>query len=785
MSDKQALLIELGTEELPVKALPGLAQALFDGVIDALAKRGIAFDRDGAKPLYTPRRLAVLLPGVAVEQPEQRSEVLGPYLNIALDAEGKPTRALEGFAAKAGIDWTTLEKTSDNKGERFVHRAVKPGARTADLLPDILKEALAGMPIPKPMRWGSHEYGFARPAHWLVLLLGDQVVDAEVLGIRSDRMSRGHRFHHEKTVWIGMPNDYVDALRAAKVLVDPEERRARVVAEVNGAALKVGGTPRITDDNLEQVQCLVEWPKAVLCAFERDFLAVPQEALIATMEANQKFFPVLDSAGKLTEHFIGIANIESKDESEVRKGYERVIRPRFADAKFFFDEDLKQGLASMNEGLKTVTYQAKLGTVADKVARVAALAESIAAEVGVDPKLARRVAELAKADLQSRMVNEFPELQGIAGRYYAAAAGESAEVAAAIDEAYMPRFAGDDIAPSKLGQVLAIAERLDTLAGGFAAGLKPTGNKDPFSLRRNALGLARTVIESDLDLSFFKLLSQDFIAINRKIKFNEVTSGAKEDLGIGQVIKNIAGALSNDSDIQKMFHLEMFSREFTAKDEQIFEIQDFILDRLRAYYADQGVTPQQFEAVAALMRPVATSVAPTGASGAVVGAAEAAMAPVPQDSQPHARPTHSGASSLSGAGSLLDFDRRLKAIGEFAKLPEAEALAAANKRIRNILKKADIAIPSTVDTALFIEDAERDLHAAVQQAIADTDDALKTRDYVAVLGRLARLRPEVDTFFDKVMVNADDAAVRGNRLALLQRLADRLGSVAAIEHLSV
>lgn len=777
MSGLTPLLIELGTEELPVKALPGLAQALFDGIIDALTRRGIAFDRDGAKPLYTPRRLAVRLPGVAAEQPEQHSEVLGPYLNIALDAEGKPTRALDGFAAKAGVDWTALEKTTDNKGERFVHRAVKPGAKTAALLPEILAEALAGMPIPKPMRWGAHEYGFARPAHWLVLLLGDQVVDAEVLGIKADRMSRGHRFHHEKTVWISSADDYVDALRAAKVLVDPEERRARVVAEVEAAAATVGGRARVTDDNLEQVQCLVEWPKAVLCAFEREFLAVPQEALIATMEANQKFFPVLDADGRLTEHFIGIANIESKDESEVRKGYERVIRPRFADAKFFFDEDLKQGLASMNEGLKTVTYQAKLGTVADKVARVAALAESIAAEVGVDPALARRAAELAKADLQSRMVNEFPELQGIAGRYYAAAAGESAEVAAAIDEAYMPRFAGDAIAPSRLGQVLAIAERLDTLAGGFAAGLKPTGNKDPFSLRRNALGLARTVIEGRSDIASTVFLNHAFVVLSRQLRVKADNAHIKSMLGQGiGIIKTSAS--TDDLYIP-------YETGVAQVVDMVESVQDFILDRLRAYYADQGVTPQQFEAVAALMGPVATRVAPTGEAQAVVGATQVATALAPQDSQPHARPTHSGASSLSGAGSLLDFDRRLKAIGEFAKLPEAEALAAANKRIRNILRKADIAIPATVDTALFAEDAERDLHAVVEQAIADTDAALKTRDYVAVLGRLARLRPAVDTFFDKVMVNADDAAVRGNRLALLQRLADRLGSVAAIEHLSV
>ena len=743
MSGFSPLLIELGTEELPVKALPGLAQAFFDGVLAALDKRGIACQRGDAKPLYTPRRLAVCLPGVAVEQPEQRSEVLGPYLNIALDAEGRPTRALEGFAAKAGIDWTALEKTTDNKGERFVLRTVKPGAKTADLLPEVVAEALAGMPIPKPMRWGERDSGFARPVHWLVLLLGDTVVDAEVFGAKADRMSRGHRFHHEGPVWISTPGDYIDALRAARVLVDPEERRHRVVAEVDAAAARAGGTARRTDDNLEQVQCLVEWPKAVLCAFEREFLAVPQEALIATMEANQKFFPVLDADGKLTEHFIGIANIESKDESEVRKGYERVIRPRFADAKFFFDEDLKQGLASMNEGLKTVTYQAKLGTVWDKAQRVAALAESIAGEVGVNPALARRAALLAKADLQSRMVNEFPELQGIAGRYYAMhdaslddlSADERRQLADALDEVYMPRFAGDAIAPSKLGQVLAIAERLDTLAGGFAAGLKPTGNKDPFSLRRNALGLARTVIESKISLnSIYTPL----------LRASGLAHGAIAKADIRPIIDafveaNILGIKIERDQVQKviMSSVDKFlEKELTA--DKVFELVEFTFDRLQSYYADQGVTPQQFESVAAL-KPA----------------------------------------------SLLDFDRRLKAIGEFAKLPDAEALAAANKRIRNILKKADIAIPDAVDASKFQDDAERALHAVVEQAIADTDPLLANRDYVAVLARLARLRPEVDTFFDKVMVNAEDPTVRANRLALLQRLADRLGSVAAIEHLSV
>ena len=686
----QPLLIELGVEELPVKALPGLAQAFFDGVVDGLARRGIAFERDDAKPLSTPRRLAVLLPGVETEQPEQHSEVFGPYLNIALDANGEPTKALQGFAAKAGIDWTALERTTDAKGERFVLRSVTPGAKTATLLPEIVREAIAAMPIPKPMRWGAHEYAFARPVHWLVLLHGNEVVDAELLGLKSDRFSRGHRFMADKQVWLSHPSDYIESLKAAYVLVDADARRERIVHEVNAAAAQAGGVARITDDNLEQVVNLVEWPSAVLCSFEREFLAVPQEALIETMEINQKFFPVLDAGGRLTEKFIGIANIESKDVAEVAKGYERVIRPRFSDAKFFFDEDLKQGLAAMGDGLKTVTYQAKLGTVADKVQRVSALAQRIAGQVGADPGQARRAAELAKNDLQSRMVGEFPELQGIAGRHYAVAGGESPAVALAIDEAYQPRFAADDIAASPLGKVLAIAERLDTLAGGFAAGLKPTGNKDPFALRRNALGLARTIIESGFDMDLPALLA----AANAGLAGREVQA----DTG---------------------------------------ELYDFILDRLKGYYADRGVPATHFNAVVEL-KPA----------------------------------------------SLYDFDRRIDAIGTFAQLPEAEALAAANKRIRNILRKAEGDIPGMIDPALLREPAESELAEAVAAAIDDTGAALAQKDYVSVLGRLARLRPQVDAFFDGVMVNAEDPALRGNRLALLRTLGDRLGSVAAIEHLS-
>jgi len=509
---------------------------------------------------------------------------------------------------------------------------------------------------------------------------------------------------HDAAVEIAAPGDYVEAMRSAKVLVDADARRARIVQEVEGVARALGGDARIEADNLEQVNCLVEWPKAVACTFEHEFLAVPQEALIATMEANQKFFPVLQD-GRLTEHFIGIANIESRDPIEVAKGYERVIRPRFADAKFFFDEDLKQGLSAMNDGLSTVTYQAKLGSVADKTVRVAALAEVIAPQVDVDAALAKQAALLSKADLQSRMVNEFPELQGIAGRYYAkqdsALVGLSdddrASLANALDEAWQPRFAGDDIALSPLGKVLAIAERLDTLAGGFAAGLKPTGNKDAFALRRNALGLARTVIESGFDLDLLGMIDIAITALPAAVQP----------------------------------HADRNTETLRA------DLYDFILDRLKGYYADKGATVQQFNAVAAL--------------------------------QPK---------------SLYDLDRRIDAIGTFAALPEAAALAAADKRIRNILRKADIAIPADVDPALLREPAEAALAEAVEAVQAETGHALAHGDYVSVLTHLARLRPQVDAFFDGVMVNADDVALRANRLALLKRLSERLGSVAAIEHLS-
>ncbi|MFY2762653.1 glycine--tRNA ligase subunit beta [Arenimonas sp. MALMAid1274] len=727
MSEHLPLLVEIGTEELPPKALPELAQAFYDGILKALAARRIALpDVPGdlpARPLYSPRRLAVYLPAVSTQQPVQHSEVLGPYTNVGLDGSGNPTPALLGFAQKNGLEWQQLERVTDAKGMRFVARSNRPGARTLDLLAEIVNEAVKGLPIPKPMRWGSRETGFVRPMHWLVILLGRDVAPGEVLGFKADRMSRGHRFHHAKPVWLNDANEYLEALRAAYVLADPRERRDRVRAEINAAAREAGGSARVPAELLEEVNCLVEWPKAILCSFEPGFLRVPQEALISTMESNQKFFPVLDAEGRLSEKFIGIANLESKDPAQIRQGYERVIRPRFADAQFFYDEDLKQGLAGMAAGLATVTYQQKLGSYSHKTVRVTVLAEAIAEKLGLDVAMAHSAASLAKADLQSRMVGEFPELQGIAGRYYAAAAGQPSEVAQAIDEAYQPRFAGDAIAPSPLGRVLAIAERLDTLAGGFAAGLKPTGNKDPFALRRSALGLARTLIEGGLELDTRDLLvaarsgvldSMVMVDLRSKQKAAEeaVSHGVKVqgDGAVGAGVMNAA---------------------------EIEELQDFITERLRGYYADQGVPGTQFDAVA--------------------------------DVRPE---------------SLLDFDRRLKAIAEFVRLREASSLAAANKRIRNLLKKVEGDIPSEVDASRLSDPAELRLHGELVTALADTDPLLAQRDYVGTLKRLAQLQLPVDAFFRDVMVMADDPAVRDNRLALLKQIADRFATVAAVEQLS-
>lgn len=687
----QSLLIELGTEELPPKALPALAEAFARGIADGLAKRGVA--AGATHVLYAPRRLAARIETVAAEQPAQKSEVFGPYVNIALDADGQPTPALRAFAQKNALAIEQLDRISDAKGERFVARSERAGSLTLELLPEIVAESIKALPIPKPMRWGDRSEQFVRPVHWLVALFGSAVVPMSVLGLKAGRTSRGHRFHAPAPVDIADPESYLDTLRSRHVLADPAERRARIAAQVEAAAASVGKRAELPPDLLDEVNCLVEWPAAILCRFESAFLRVPHEALVSTMQANQKFFPLREADGSLSEYFVGVANIDSKDPAQIKQGYERVIRPRFADAAFFFDEDLKQGIASMADGLASVTYQKMLGSYADKTHRIAALAESIATELGLDAVQAKRAAELSKADLQSRLVGEFPELQGIAGRYYAKAAGESEVVAIAIDEAYQPRFAGDAIAASKLGQVLAVAERLDTLAGGYRAGLTPTGNKDPFALRRNALGLARTLLEGGHELQLSSLIHH---AIS-------LQPGAD---------------MSEGGDLTGIVTL-------------------FVYDRLRAYFTDQGFTEQQFDAVLKVE-----------------------------------------------SASLPDFAKRLSAIAEFAKLPEAAALAAANKRAGNILKKSGHEAAAHVDATLFAEDAERALWQALQQAEAALAPKRAARDYVAVLTGLAALRAPVDAFFEGVMVNADDLAVRGNRLALLRELTAQFNAVGDISVLA-
>lgn len=711
MSAAKPLLIELGTEELPPKALDELAAAFARGICDGLARRGIEAGLDAARVFATPRRLAVHIPGVATAQPEQVVERRGPAVSAGLGPDGQPAKALLGFAQSCGVEVDALEKLETDKGAWFVYRSVKPGQPVAALLPEIVTEALKALPIPKPMRWADHDYSFVRPAHWLVILHGADIVDGEVLGLKSGRKSRGHRFMHPQPIHVVDADSWEDALLAAKVIADPAARRARIREEVARAAVQTGGVPRLDDGLLDEIANLTEWPVAIACAFEREFLAVPPEALVTTMEANQKFVPVFDAEGQLTEHFIGIANIDSKDPTEIRKGYERVIRPRFADAKFFWDEDLKTPLAGYQEALKNVTYQQSLGSLWDKTVRVAELARVVAGRVGVDAGAATRAASLAKCDLLTRMVGEFPELQGVMGRYYAGRQGEPEAVALALDSFYQPRFAGDAIAADAVGQVLSVAERLDTLAGIFAVGLKPSGSKDPFALRRAALGLARTLVEAgleiDLDAAFAEAL--------------ELLPDAALQAGLKPARDGSVPAFDAG---QRRAELRR-------------ELHEFVLDRLRGYYAERGFDGQSFEAVLA-----------------------------------------------AAPASLADFDRRLRALADFSRRPEAASLAAANKRVANLLRKqaeeSGSAATGAVDTALLELPAEHALAEALQAADRDTREAWQLRDYGRVLERLAQLQGPVDAFFDAVLVNADDPAVRANRLALLARLKAQFSAVADI-----
>ncbi len=693
MTNSRDLLIEIGTEELPPKALKRLSEAFGAGVTDGLKNADLAH---GEVSLYaSPRRLAVLVRGLAEAQADKTIERRGPALAAAFDDEGCPTKAAEGFARSCGVaSVDDLDRIETDKGAWLVYRAEQPGQASVELIPDIVRAALDKLPIPRRMRWGALAAEFVRPVHWVVLLFGDEVIETEILAVLSGRETRGHRFHHPGALYIAEPAAYAPLLETEGfVVADFTARREAVRAQVLEAGARLGGEAVIDEALLDEVTSMVEWPVAIAGDFEERFLDVPAEALISTMKANQKYFHVIDADGKLMPHFVTVANINSRQPERVREGNERVIRPRLSDAEFFWTQDRKRRLDSHIGELKNIVFQQKLGTLYDKAERVANLAGFVADSLGANREWAERAAWLAKCDLMTEMVYEFPELQGIMGRYYALHDGEPEEVALAQDEQYMPRHAGDELPATPTGQALAIADKLDTIAGMFGIQQPPTGSKDPFALRRAALGLLRIIIERQLPL----------------------------DLGaaIQAAVDGLDDRITAEGVSEKVF--------------------DFMMDRLRAYYADIGVTPDVFDAV-------------------------------------HARrPTQP-----------LDFDRRVRAVNHFRSLPQADSLTAANKRIANILQQAQekgIAVPGAVDNAKLAEDAEKTLAERLIELEQEVIPLFDARDYEPALARLADLREAVDRFFDDVMVMVDDEALRANRLALLAKLRNLFLRVADLSRL--
>ena len=676
MADQAHLLFELGTEELPPTALRRLSGALCHEFAEGLRRSGLGF---GAVRGYaTPRRLAVLVEDLARRQPDREVERRGPALAAAYDKNGQPTKAAEGFARSCGVTVADLLRLDTDKGAWLVYRVLEGGRPTADLLPGIAEQALAALPIPKRMRWGNSDVEFVRPVHWVVLLHGEAVVPAEILGCRSGNRSRGHRFHHGGEIVIPRPDAYEALLEEeGRVIVDFGRRADRIRAEVLAAAETLGGTAMIDADLLDEVTALVEWPVAITAGFEERFLAAPQEALILTMKKNQKYFPVVDDRGQLLPRFITIANLDSPRPEVIRAGNERVVRPRLADAMFFWEQDGRRTLADRLDDLKGVVFQNQLGSLYDKSIRVSRLAADIAGQLGEDAGLAEGAGLLSRCDLVTQMVFEFPEMQGVMGRYQARRDGEPEAIAVALDEFYRPRFSGDALPGAPTGLVVALADRLDTLVGIFGIGQRPTGDKDPFALRRAALGILRILVERELPLDLRALLE-----------------AAAEGL-----------------------------EPWIRRPEAVDELQEFMLDRLKGLYLEKGVGAEVFEAVAEV------------------------------------RPTRPA-----------DFDRRVHAVIEFRALPEAEALVAANKRIRNLLRKAEDAVPETVAAGSLTAPAEMALHEALRAKEKEVAPLLAAGNYTEALRRLAGLREPVDRFFDEVMVMVDDAAVRTNRLALLGAL---------------
>ena len=676
MSETRDLLIELGTEELPPKALSKLINAFEAGIKKGLKEAELDFDKIHA--YAAPRRLAVVIESLETRQQDRLIERRGPAVSAAFDSEGQPTKAVQGFARSCGVEVSALGTLETDKGAWLVFKQQQKGAETKDLIGDILQKSLAALPIPKRMRWGNLPGEFVRPVHWLILLFGDDVIPLELLGISSGRTSRGHRFHHPEPITITSAKTYVNQLlEQGYVMVDMAVRQQAIHQQVEGLGEKLGGKAVINQGLLDEVTGLVEWPVALSGEYDRRFLELPAEALISSMEEHQKYFAVRDEDNTLLPYFITICNIESKDPAQVIAGNERVILPRLSDAAFFWETDRKRPLADLQQQLKTIVFQNKLGTVYDKSQRVADLAAKIANQIGGDAELAQRAAILAKCDLVTEMVGEFPDLQGIMGRYYARLDGEHDDVCEALDEQYLPRFAGDKLPRTKTGQALSLAEKLDTLVGLFGIGQPPTGVKDPFALRRAALGVLRIIIENKLDLDLDVLLTSTV-----------------ERLGEIATVKNCT-----------------------------VEVMQYLFDRLRGYAQEQGYQADVFEAVLAI------------------------------------KPTKP-----------VDFMDRLAAVADFRQLEQAQALAAANKRIGNILRKNDAEqSEAVIDRNLLTELTEQALADKVQSVQTIVAPLLAESNYAGVLTELAGMRDTVDAFFDQVMVMAEDEAVRKNRLALLNQ----------------
>ncbi len=707
MSASRDFLVEIGTEELPPKSLLTLAAAFADGIARGLADAGLA--HKGVEHYATPRRLAVRVRRLIEQQPDRPIEKRGPPLKAAFDAQGAPTQAAFAFARGCGVEVAALEKLETPKGAWLVHRGTEAGARTLGLLPGIVQASLDALPIARRMRWGDGDAQFVRPVHWVLMLFGKDVVDAAVLGVAASNLTYGHRFMSPRGIRIASPAAYVKALhQRGKVLVDIHERREAIRQGVVATAQRLGGVAVIDDALLDEVTALVEWPVPLAGRFDIRFLELPPEVPIATMQDHQRYFPVRDADGALMPWFVTVSNIESRDPAQVVAGNERVVRPRLSDADFFWTTDRKQRLDARSDALRKVMFQAQLGSLHDKTERVRRLAVAIAQSIGGDPRLADRAAQLSKCDLITSMVGEFPELQGLMGRYYAQHDGEPSDVCEAQQEQYLPRFAGDTLPETRTGMAVSIADKLDTVAGIFAIGQKPSGTRDPFGLRRAALGLLRIAIERRLDLDFRALIA---VAVR-----GAATDIARVAAERGQAAPAVDAAKLDD------------------------DVYEYVFDRLRAYYLEGqpgfGVTAEMFDAVLAT-RP----------------------------------------------GSPLDFDARLRALGEFLSLPDAASLAAANKRIANILRKTTEPVSERVDGDLLRDPAEQVLGEQVEAMGRQVEPKFAAREYTQALRQLAALRPAVDRFFDDVMVMTDDAALRGNRLALLKRLQGLFMRVADLSRL--